>query len=97
MITEDYGLQGTKITKDYRPSVRDYSHIADPSIPVLRPSTDSTEGVVPQSLMLFVQQLINDGERHLNSSNERASCQVLLNHLESTLSIVEEGMQCFLQ
>ena len=56
-------------------------------------STDSTEGVVPQSFMLFVQQLINDGERHLNSSNERASCQVLLNHLESTLNIVEEGMQ----
>ena len=30
MITEDYGLQSTKITKDYRPSVRDYSHVADP-------------------------------------------------------------------
>ena len=30
MITEDYGLQSTKITKDYRPSVQDYSHVADP-------------------------------------------------------------------
>ena len=30
MITEDYGIQSTKITKDYRPSVRDYSHVADP-------------------------------------------------------------------
>ena len=45
-------------------------------------STDGTEGVV--IVYVIVQQLIDDGERHLNSSNERASCQVLLNHLEST-------------
>ena len=35
MITEDCGLQSTKITKDYRPSVRDYSHVADPSVVTL--------------------------------------------------------------
>ena len=46
--------------------------------------------------MLSVQQLINDCERHLYSSNECASCQVLLSHLESTLNNVEEGMHLLL-
>ena len=58
---------------------------------VMNSSADGMDGVVPLSFMLSVQQLLNDCERRLNS-NKHASCQVLLNHMESTLNVVEEGM-----
>ena len=58
-------------------------------------STDGTDAVIPQSFRLAVQQLINDCGRHLNSSNvhiSAISADALLNRLESTLNIVEEGI-----
>jgi len=44
--------------------------------------------VIPRSA---VQQLANDCERHFNSLSSTMSADVLLNWLESTISIVEEG------
>ena len=58
---------------------------------------DNMSEVVPQSFRLVVQQLINDCERHIDSSDVRVSCQVLLNQLETTLNIVEEGMHLLSQ
>lgn len=58
---------------------------------------DNMSKVVPQSFRLAVQQPINDCERHIDSSDVRVSCQVLLNQLETTLNIVEEGMHLLSQ
>ena len=58
-------------------------------------SADGTDGVVPQSFRLAVQQLINDCGRHLNSSSVHVSgisVDALLNRLETTLGIVKEGI-----
>ena len=58
-------------------------------------SANGTDGVVPQSFRLAVQQLINDCGRHLNSSSIHVSAisvDALLNRLETTLNIVEEGI-----
>ena len=58
-------------------------------------SADGTDGVVPQSFRLAVQQLIDDCGRHLNSSSVHVSgisVDALLNRLETTLDIVEEGI-----
>ena len=58
---------------------------------------DNISEVVPQSFRLAVQQLINNCERHIDSSDVHVSCQVLLNQLETTLHIVEEGMHLLSQ
>lgn len=57
--------------------------------------TDESGGVVPQSFRLAVQQLINDCGRYFNSSSTHVpviSAHALLNRLETTLTIVEEGI-----
>ena len=56
-------------------------------------SANETDGVVPQSFRLAVQQLIHDCGRHMNSSGTNVShisADALLNWLETTLNIVEE-------
>jgi len=58
-------------------------------------STNGTDAVVPQSFRLAVQQLISDCGKHLNPSGVHISgisANALLNRLESTLNIVEEGI-----
>ena len=50
---------------------------------------------MPQSFRLAVQQLINDCGRHFGSSSTHIpaiSADALLNRLETTLNIVEEGI-----
>ena len=57
--------------------------------------TNGNDGIVPQSFRLAVQQLINNCGRHLNSSSAHVStilADSLLNRQESTLNIVEEGI-----
>jgi len=58
-------------------------------------STAGTDALVSQSFRLAVQQLITNYRRHMNSSSvhiSAISADALLNRLESTLNIVEEGI-----
>ena len=50
-----------------------------------------SDGIVPHSFRLTMQQLISDCDRHSSSSDvSSVSIDGLLNRVESTLSIVEE-------